>query len=235
MPSAPRPIVPKSHSPKVPLSPSPLPRSFYLRPSLMVARDLLGKLLFRRLGRELLVGRIVEVEAYLGEKDPASHAFRGKTERNSVMFREGGYLYVYFTYGMHFCCNVVTERQGIGRAVLLRAVEPVQGLEIMATNRSLDIEGGNGHGREVPRRVAELTNGPAKLCQAMGIVRKDNGRDLCGHEIWISEDPAFRPPKIARSTRIGIRSGVEHLWRFYIKGNPFVSGKEKNRMRNAEL
>jgi len=232
MPSAHNPRVTKSHSPRsshspvLPFSPSPplpLPRAFYLRPTLTVARDLLGKLLVRRLRDELLVGRIVEVEAYLGEKDPASHAYRGKTQRNSVMFREGGYLYVYFTYGMHFCCNVVTENEGRGRAVLLRAVEPALGLERMATNRSIDIEELDDRDRGVSRRCADLTNGPAKLCQAMGIARKENGVDLCADKIWIGEDLSSRPLKIARSRRIGIRAGVDHLWRFYVKGNPFVS------------
>ncbi|MDE3057558.1 MAG: DNA-3-methyladenine glycosylase, partial [Bacteroidota bacterium] len=112
-----------------------LPRSFYTRPALTVARELLGKILVRKIGSVMLTGKIVEAEAYLGESDPASHAFRGKTERNSVMFRDGGYLYVYFTYGMHFCSNVVTGKEGIARAVLLRAVEPVEGIEAMKKNR----------------------------------------------------------------------------------------------------
>lgn len=99
-----------------------LPRSFYLRPTLRIAKDLLGKYLIRKSGKRLLIGKIVEVEAYLGKRDPASHAFRGKTKRNEVMFREGGHLYVYFTYGMHFCANVVTQPEGIGEAVLLREI-----------------------------------------------------------------------------------------------------------------
>lgn len=195
-----------------------LPRSFYLRPTLTVARDLPGKYLIRKLGRNLFVGRIVEVEAYLGEKDPASHAYRGKTRRNEVMFGEGGHLYVYFTYGMHFCANVVTERAGKGRAVLLRALEPLAEIESMNARRSAS------DGRR--RRIGELCSGPAKLCQALAIGRPENGMDLCGGTIWLARK---RGPEgrvtIARSTRIGISSGREHMWRFYLKENPFVSRK----------
>src|ERR1700741_2664024 len=143
-----------------------LPRSFYLRPTLVVAKDLLGKYLVRKFRRQYLIGKIVEVEAYLGEKDPASHAYRGITKRNEVMFREGGHLYVYFTYGMHFCSNIVTEEEGIGHAVLLRAVEPIEGVNLMMKRRNGTLE--------------NLTNGPAKLCQAFGITRKENGTDLLG-------------------------------------------------------
>ena len=201
----------------------PVPRSFYLRPTLTVARDLLGKLLVRRLGKEILVGRIVEVEAYLGLRDPASHAYRGMTPRNRVMFKEGGHLYVYFTYGMHFCCNVVTERAGIGRAVLLRAVEPLVGLRTMGRNRSMRILESKGQNVEIYKEVTRLTNGPAKLCQAMAIDRDENGVDLCHDRIWIANDPTHGHYVIARSARIGIREGTEHQWRFFIRGNSFVS------------
>ena len=112
----------------------PLSRSFYLQPALQVAQELLGKYFIRRIGKNLLIGKIVEVEAYRSN-DPASHSFRGKTNRNSVMFCEGGHLYVYFTYGMHFCVNIVTGKEGIGEAVLIRAVEPLVGIEMMKTNR----------------------------------------------------------------------------------------------------
>src|SRR5437660_1070396 len=167
---------------------SKLPRSFYLRPTLTVAKDLLGKNLFRRIGNRFLIGKIVEVEAYLGELDPASHAYRGMTPRNEVMFRAGGHLYVYFTYGMHFCCNVVTEQKGKGRAVLLRAVEPVEGIDLMVRNREWTGIGKSqtaGHFRD-PQKGNQraippnLTNGPAKLCQAFGIARNQNGTDLLG-------------------------------------------------------
>ncbi|MBI4419045.1 MAG: DNA-3-methyladenine glycosylase [Ignavibacteriales bacterium] len=195
----------------------PLPRSFYLRPTLTVAKDLLGKYLVRKLGRELLIGRIVEVEAYLGTRDPASHAYRGRTKRNDVMFWAGGHLYVYFTYGMHFCANVVTGPDGIGEAVLLRAVEPVEGIERMTKNRL--------HGNlSVAGAQRNLTSGPAKLCEAFAIGRRENGTDLMHGEIMIAAAPGPKP-RIASSKRIGIRAGTEFRWRFYIRNNTWVSRK----------
>ncbi len=191
-----------------------LPRSFYLQPTLRVAKALLGMTLVRKSGGIILSGKIVEVEAYLGEKDPASHAYRGKTKRNEVMFREGGHLYVYFTYGMHYCCNVVTERGGRGRAVLLRAVEPLAGLERIKQNR---------HFTQGKMKVENLTNGPAKLCQAFAISREDNGTDLLGDEICIIKGGKIGKRSIAATERIGITSGKEQLWRFHIRGNRFVS------------
>ena len=190
-----------------------LPRRFYLRSTLRVARELLGKYLVHQNGKQKIVGRIVETEAYLGERDPASHAFRGMTPRNEVMFRNGGHFYVYFTYGMHFCANVVTEREGRARAVLLRAVEPVEGTEFMRKKRGV-----------AGRNDVDLTNGPAKLCQAYGIARRHNGTDLCGKEIWVAKDERSGPAKsVGVSTRIGITDGRKHRWRFYIRGNPCVS------------
>jgi DNA-3-methyladenine glycosylase len=192
-----------------------LPRSFYLRPTLHIAKELLGAFLVRKLKNEILIGKIVEVEAYLGEKDPASHAYRGRTQRNEVMFWQGGHLYVYFTYGMHFCCNVVTEREGRGRAVLLRAVEPIEGLETMAHNRGITLN--------AEKDKQNLCSGPAKLCEAFGIARRENGIDLCGDKIWIAEEAHQPQYAIVRTTRVGIRNGAEHKWRFCIKDNPFVS------------
>ena len=186
-----------------------LPRSFYLRPTITVAKDLLGKYLVRKLPGKRLVGKIVEVEAYLGEKDPASHAYRGRTKRNEVMFLEGGHLYVYFTYGMHFCCNVVTEGDGKGRAVLIRAVEPIEGIDMMERLR-----GAKGRSGE----PANLTNGPAKLCQAFGIARAQNGTDLCGDEIFIADGDSVPQSKIAAAPRVGIKNGTEKKWRFYLEG-----------------
>ncbi|MDI6765959.1 MAG: DNA-3-methyladenine glycosylase [Bacteroidota bacterium] len=223
-----------------------LPRPFYLRSTLTVAKDLLGKYLVRKINKNLLVGKIVEVEAYLGENDPASHAYRGRTKRNDVMFWRGGHLYVYFTYGMHFCANIVTEEEGKGRAVLLRAVEPIKGIEIMKRNREIKrrngrrldssrlLESACGGWNDVSKRVVvNLTNGPAKLCEAFGLKREQNGTDLLGDSIFLtfggavpkSQTRADQPTaeKIVSTTRIGINNGKEKRWRFYIKDSPFVS------------
>ena len=191
-----------------------LPRSFYTRSAILVAQDLLGKILVRKIGKTTLSGKIVEVEAYLGAKDPASHAYRGKTKRNEVMFREGGYLYVYFTYGMHFCANIVTGKQGVGEAVLIRALEPVTGIELMKRNR--------GFAKSV-RAMYALTNGPAKLCQALGIERKDNGPDLLGTEIYVMAGESIPKSSIGTSGRVGISRGKEKQWRSFIKGNEWIS------------
>ena len=197
-----------------------LPRSFYLQSTLHIAQQLLGKYLIRRSGDQKLIGRIVEVEAYLGRHDPASHAYRGMSKRNAVMFRTGGHAYVYFTYGMHFCFNVVTEEEGTGHAVLLRAVEPIKGIGLMMKRRALT----SPHHGQVHNDLVNLCNGPAKLCQAFGMARPQNGTDLCGNRIWLAEDDIPRRDiQMRRSTRVGITAGREHRWRFYVKDNPFVS------------
>ena len=196
-----------------------LPRSFYTRPTLLVAKDLLGKIIVRRVGRTILSGKIVEVEAYLGAKDPASHAYRGKTKRNEVMFHEGGLLYVYFTYGMHFCANVVTGKKDIGEAVLIRAIEPLVGVEAMKRNRGA-----------AEKRLTEvnLTNGPAKLCQALGIERKENGTDLLGDKIFLTDGESMSKSDIGTSARIGITQGRDKRWRFFVKNNEWVSRHPRN-------
>jgi DNA-3-methyladenine glycosylase len=213
-----------------------LPRSFYLRPTVQVARDLLGKYLVRRYRGKSLAGKIVEAEAYC-EGDPASHSYRGKTKRNEVMFRGGGHLYVYFTYGMHFCANVVTREAESGEAVLIRAVEPIEGLEIMMKNRfrthDLTIHQLTNHQSTTHLRrgrirlwrklLLNLTNGPAKFCEAYGIAREQNGTDLLGNEISILKGEKISPGRIGRSARIGVTNGREKKWRFYVKGNPWVS------------
>ncbi len=145
-----------------------LTKKFYSRPVLTVARDLLGKILVSVEGKKLLSGRIVEVEAYDGKIDEAAHSFNGKTERNEVMFREGGYFYVYFTYGVHHCCNIVTGKKNHGTAVLIRAIEPVDGIEIMAMRRF-------GKKKITFKEIINLTNGPGKICQAFDFTRKNSG------------------------------------------------------------
>ena len=201
----------------------PLSRSFYLRPTLQVAQELLGKYFIRRSSKNLLIGKIVEVEAYRSN-DPASHSFRGKTNRNSVMFCDGGHLYVYFTYGMHFCANIVTGKEGIGEAVLIRAVEPLVGIEVMKRNRygsnkSINLQSLNH------KILLNLSNGPAKFCQAFGIARQDNGLDLLDGEISITDGKPIPSKLIKRSSRIGIQQGIKKNWRFFIAGNPWVSRK----------
>jgi len=195
-----------------------LKREFYTRSLLFVARDLLGKILVKKSGSKILSGKIVEVEAYHGDYDQASHAYKGKTKRNEVMFNEGGYFYVYFTYGAHFCANVVVGKKGKGIAVLIRALEPVEGIDVMIKNR---FGGKLIHEKE----NYNLTNGPGKLCKAFGINKNHNGTDLTGNEIFILNQPKLRNKDIGVSKRIGITRSVDLQWRFFIKGNPFVSRK----------
>lgn len=202
----------------IPNRPKSLKRAFYTRNVLFVARELLGKILVKKSGSKILSGKIVEVEAYHGDYDQASHAFKGKTKRNEVMFNEGGYLYVYFTYGAHFCANVVVGKKGKGIAILIRAIEPVEGIDVMIKNR---------FGKELThdKEKYKLTNGPGKLCQALGINRNHNGAGLTGNRIFILDQPKLRSKEICVSKRIGITRSVDLQWRFYIKDNPFVSRK----------
>ncbi len=189
--------------------PRDLARRFYAGSSLEVAPQLLNKLLVRG-GR---AGRIVEVEAYLGSQDPASHAYRGLTRRNAVMFGPPGHLYVYFTYGMHFCANVVCMPPGTAEAVLVRALAPVEGLELMRAARP-------GISRDI-----DLANGPAKLCQAMDITRAEDGADLVtgGHGLRVMDDGVPPPTQPASSGRVGIRLASEVPWRWWVPGDPNVS------------
>lgn len=189
-----------------------LPRSFYARSPAEVAPDLLGRVLVRVLpGGERLAARIVETEAYAPD-DPASHAFRGMTARNAVMFGPPGHLYVYFTYGMHFCMNAVTGERGVGAAVLLRAGAPIDGLARMVANR------GTGD----PRR---LCSGPARLAQAFGVTRGQDGVDLATADegIWIATGGPAGSRDIVTGPRVGIRTGLDLAWRFRIRDDPFVS------------
>ena len=197
--------------------PRKLPRSFYLHDTVTVARALLGCVLWRRLDDgEMLAARIVETEAYLGANDMASHARRGlRSERNASMYLEGGHAYVYFTYGMHWCLNVVTQEEDIAEAVLLRAAEPVRGIEAMRARRPK------------ARRDFDLMNGPGKICMALDIDRRLDGAGLAGDALWLTDrDVEVQEPDIAVSPRIGIdNSGDAAAWplRFFLRGNRNVS------------
>lgn len=192
----------------------PLPRTFYARETVDVARDLIGKSIVRTLENVRLIGRIVEAEAYRGEDDPASHASGGKTERNEPMYGPPGYTYVYFIYGMHWMLNLSAHVEGHPGAVLIRALEPVEGIDRMRDHR-----GG--------RSKAQLTNGPAKLAQALAVDGALNNHDLCAPtEIAVIEG-ALRPREtIAAGPRIRVPGDAEakaRPWRFWIEGHPYVS------------
>lgn len=199
-----------------------LPREFYDRDARIVARELLGKVLVRRVNGKVLTGRIVENEAYLGEKDPAAHAAAGRTARNAVLFGPPGHAYVYFIYGNHYCLNVSCLPEGNAGCVLVRALEPLSGIEEMVRLRALKFEG-------VPERASELrllTSGPGRLCQAMAITRAgENGVDVTENSNLYIADDGFRPEKIASTPRVGITKATEEKLRYVISGNPYVSGK----------
>ncbi len=184
-----------------------LERAFYARPTLVVARELLGKQLVRVLDGGRLSGFIVEVEAYIGEDDAACHASRGRTPRTEVMYGPPGHAYVYLIYGMHHCLNVVTEREGYPAAVLIRAITPEEGLEVMQAHRP-------------GRPDEELTDGPGKLCAALAIDRSFNGVDLCASQaLFIEEGAAVEPDDVITTPRIGIRAdelAQSRPWRFVL-------------------
>lgn len=190
----------------------PLPKSFYEITPVQLARKMIGSLLVRVIKQKVLVARIVETEAYGGQDDPASHAYRGMTERNKVMFNSGGYSYVYFTYGMHYCFNIVAGKGNKAGAVLIRAAEPLEGTDIMMKNRNKE-------------NLRDLLSGPAKLCQALGIDRSLNGIPLDRPPLFISNTPNSSPPKIKTTTRIGIKEGIDKKWRFVDAGSEFLSVK----------
>jgi DNA-3-methyladenine glycosylase len=189
-----------------------LSRAFYEQPTVEVARQLLGKYLVRIGAAGVRAGMILETEAYVGLDDKASHASRGRTPRTSVMFGPAGFAYVYLIYGMHHCLNVVTEQEGYPAAVLIRAVEPSEGMALMQKERPLP-------------DVRRLTNGPGKLCQAFGIDRRLNGLDMCGEALFV-EDRDTRLVDIVVTTRVGVDYAgpwKDKPWRFYIAGHPGVS------------
>jgi DNA-3-methyladenine glycosylase len=197
----------------------PLERAFFNRDPRHVARELLGKVLVRKRGRQRLTARIVEVEAYLGENDPAAHSAAGNTARTSVLFGPPGHAYVYFIYGNHYCLNVSCEPEGRAGGVLFRALEPLSGMEAMAQARGIEIHG--------PEDLRKLTSGPGRLCEAFGITRaRDNGCDLtsAASGLWIGED-GYRARGIRTTERIGITKAADKPWRYLLAGSPFVSKK----------
>lgn len=173
-----------------------------------VAPRLLGCIIERHIDGQVLRGKIVETEAY-DQTDVASHSYNGETPRTKVMFGSAGYLYVYFTYGMHYCCNIVVGQVGYGAAVLIRAIEPIDGIEYMEQRRH--------------KSGIELTNGPAKLCQALAINKQQNGVNLRSGTVRLLPQPPLAEKSITVTTRIGITQGKDVPWRFYVTNNPYVS------------
>ena len=208
----------------------PLTRPFFARNPRRVARELLGKVLVRNVlepngGKSHLTGRIVEVEAYLGKNDPASHSAAGNTARTAVLFGPPGYAYVYFIYGNYYCLNVSCEPDGKAGGVLFRAVEPLRGIEEMAQARKIQVRG--------PRDLIRLTSGPGRLAEAFGITRaRDNGRDLTSPDsgLWIGDD-GFRTRNIRITPRIGISKAADEPLRYILAGNAFVS-RQKTPVRD---
>jgi len=182
--------------------------AFLQQPAPIVAPQLLGCILEREVEGKILRVRVVETEAY-DQTDAASHSYKGKTERTEIMFGEAGHLYVYFTYGMHYCCNVVTGKKGTGAAVLIRAVEPLFGEEYM-------------HEWRLAKGV-QLSNGPAKLCQALVIDKRLNGHDLTRSPLKLILQKPLDAALITQTKRVGISQDKHRLWRFYITGNEYVS------------
>jgi DNA-3-methyladenine glycosylase len=192
-----------------------LTREFFARDTLSVARDLLGRWLVRRLGGERVSGRIVEVEAYIGEEDEASHARPGRTRRNEPMYGPPGHAYVYLIYGMYHCFNVVTEHEGFPAAILIRALEPLEGLGTMRERRG-------------DRPDEQLVSGPGRLCEALGIDRQFDGADLCAPDarLFLETGEPVSDDRVAMGPRINVRGNETALnapWRFYVEGNRYVS------------
>jgi DNA-3-methyladenine glycosylase len=198
----------------------PLDRAFFRRDPRRVARELLGKVLVREAEGARLTARIVEVEAYLGTEDPAAHSAAGNTARTAVLFGPPGHAYVYFIYGNHYCLNVSCEPEGVAGGVLVRALEPISGVEQMAKARGIEIHG--------PKDLVKLTSGPGRLAQAFGITRTgDNGCDLTSAKssLWIGKD-GYRARGIRVTPRIGITKAADMPLRYLLAGNAFVSGRK---------
>jgi DNA-3-methyladenine glycosylase len=202
-----------------------LPRAFYARPTLQVAQDLLGKILVHRTRAGLTSGVIVEVEAYVGESDPACHAAPGLTKRNEPLYGAPGHAYVYLNYGVHYLVNVVTEPAGTPAAVLIRALEPLDGISLMRQRRARTRT--SRHLKRA-RRLSEheLCKGPGNVTHAMGISLGENRMDLLGNRLYL-EDRGHRPDEVARSPRIGITKGAERRWRCYVAASASVSARKR--------
>ena len=202
-----------------------LNRDFYNRDSIIVAKELLGKILIHEVDGQKIMAKIVETEAYMGLEDKAAHSYNGKrTPRTEIMYGDAGFAYVFSIYGVHSCFNVITREKDVPQAVLFRAVEPVGELDLMAHARFE-----KPYNELTKSQVAMLTNGPGKLCRALSIDRSDNGIDICGEDIYIvnSTDSDFT---VKSTTRIGIdyaEEAKDFPWRFYIENNPYVSVKPK--------
>lgn len=199
-----------------------IPKKFYLRDSIEVAPELIGKYFCKKAGEKLLVGKIVEVEAYNGAFDEAAHTFIGKTERNKIMFEDGGHLYVYFTYGMYFCCNVVCGVKDEGQAVLIRGIQPINEIDTMLRNRFGTIETNS-------TQEKNITNGPGKICMAFNIKRNANGTDLTGNNIFLTEGESIDKSEIMVSKRIGIKKSADLPWRFFVRNNSYVTNHKFNK------
>jgi len=205
-----------------------VPRNFYDRDPRIVGKDLLGKILVRRDRKTLLAGRIVEVEAYLGEDDPAAHSAAGRTLRNAVLFGPPGYAYVYFIYGNHYCLNVSCLPDGVAGGILFRALEPLEGIEEMARQRGISVE--------KPSDLRKLTSGPGRLAEAFGITRdRDNAKNLTDatSDLFIADD-GYRPNRILVTPRVGISKAAERPLRYIIAGNTFVSGPRTPTLPTSE-
>lgn len=205
----------KDESPLHPLTRSPahdfgepLPREFYARETVTVAREMVGAVLVYRTTNGLLAGRVVETEAY-GPDDPASHAFRGRTMRNRAMFGPAGHAYVYRIYGVHWCLNAVTSNEGVGEAVLIRALEPLAGIDVMRQNRGI-------------QDVRRLCRGPGSLCQALAVTGQHDALDMTDGPLYLARSPMWAG-SIVSTTRVGITQAADRPWRFYMADSPYVS------------
>jgi DNA-3-methyladenine glycosylase len=205
-----------------------LPRAFYDRATLEVARDLLGKALVHNRRGAVTSGVIVEVEAYIGESDPACHAAPGPTRRNEPLYGPPGYAYVYLNYGIHALVNIVTEPAGSPAAILIRALEPLDGVPTMRRRRRRAMKGRRSRLSGGRVALSELCRGPGNLTMAMGITLEDNRVDLLGERLFVEDvqnDVTIASGRVSWGPRIGIRVGTEHPWRVWIAGHPAVSGR----------